>query len=86
VKHPRVITTPQFCQELAEVGIISKEMLDSITSANIVLNPGDIAILELRIILDERIYDIMDPRVRKTFTVEDARESMGYDRSEEQHV
>ena len=68
------------------MGIISKEMLDSITSANIVLNPGDIAILELRIILDERIYDIMDPRVRKTFTVEDARESMGYDRSEEQHV
>jgi hypothetical protein len=65
-----MITSIEFCHELAEVGIIPKAMLNNITNAKILLSPGDGAILNLEIVLDDRIYEIVNPRVRKMFGVE----------------
>jgi hypothetical protein len=70
MKMPMMITSIEFCHELAEVGIIPKDMLNNITNAKILLSPSNGAILSLEIVLDERIYEIVNPRVRKMFTVE----------------
>jgi len=60
----------EFCRELAEVGIIPTDMMNSIVDVSIKLSPGGAATMVLDVLLDERIYKIMDPRIRKAFTVE----------------
>jgi hypothetical protein len=66
----KVVSSIDLARELAEVGIIPKNMLDNITNAKILIDPQNVAVLQLDIMLDSRIYNIMDPKARNLFTVE----------------
>jgi hypothetical protein len=70
VNVPKAVSSIEVCRELADAGIIPEEMLNRIASATIHLNPDDVAMLELHIVLDKRIYDMVDPRVRRIFAVD----------------
>jgi hypothetical protein len=55
----------EFAKAIAEAGLIAEDMLDMIADMGITMHPGNVATLEISLILDERIYDIIDPKKLK---------------------
>ena len=66
----RAVGVPQFAKEMVAVGIIPEDMLNDILDIKILLNPQEVGQIQITLVMDERIYQIMDPKVRKMFTVE----------------
>jgi hypothetical protein len=64
------VRTIDFAKALADVGIIPYSMMNSITGFKVVCDPAAFVTIQLDVVLDERIYKIMNPRVRKLFTVD----------------
>ena len=71
------MTAQSLAKEMAAVGIFPESMLNDILSAKIVITPSDIPTLELVLILDDRIYDMISPKTRRTFEVDTVADSVG---------
>jgi hypothetical protein len=65
INQRRNVASYEFSQALVDAGLIPEDMIPRIADMGIVVHSGNIVTLEISLLLDDRIYDIINPKKLK---------------------